>query len=339
MKLGILGTGMIVKDMLTGIDELGLEQIYLLGTNETREETEELKGKYNLDKIFYDFNELLLSDVDTVYVALPNHLHFEFSKKALLHGKHVIVEKPATASLSELLILNQLANEKGLIFIEASTVNYFPVVKMVRENLKKIGNVHLVSLNFSQYSSRYDKFMQGDVLPVFDPRKAGGALMDLNVYNINLVVGLFGRPVNVHYYANIDRGIDTSGVFILEYESMKAVCIAAKDCKAPSQVIIQGDKGQIMSDQSMNKASHFTLTYNDGSIEEMNCEDKHHRLYYEFCEFIRMIDDLDYEMAKKMQDISVIVSEIIEQVRWQGKIFFENDKKIANNELENNEEY
>jgi len=277
-----------------------------------------------------------LSDVDTVYVALPNHLHFEFSKKALLHEKNVIVEKPATANLSELLILIQIAKENELFFIEASTVNYFPVVKMARDNLDKVGNVRLVSINFSQYSSRYDKFVNGEVLPVFDPKKAGGALMDLNVYNINLVVGLFGRPNNVHYFANIDRGIDTSGVLILEYENMKAICIAAKDCKAPAQVMIQGDKGQIMSNQTMNKASHFTLTYNDGRTEEMDCEENHHRLYYEFCEFIQMINNRDFDRAWKMQEISVAVSEIIEQARWKDRIFFENDKIIAENE---NEEY
>ena len=71
--------------------------------------------------------------------------------------------------------------------------------------------------------------------------------MDLNIYNINLMLGLFGRPKQIHYFPNIDRGIDTSGIAIMDFESFKAACIAAKDCKAPASVMIQGDKGYIMS--------------------------------------------------------------------------------------------
>ena len=101
MKLGILGTGMIVKDLMTTIDKLDIESIYLLGTENTKEETEELKNKYNLDKTYYDYDELLASDVDTIYVALPNHLHYIFSKKALEANKHVIIEKPITSNYKE----------------------------------------------------------------------------------------------------------------------------------------------------------------------------------------------------------------------------------------------
>ena len=57
----------------------------------------------------------------------------------------------------------------------------------------------LVQCNFSQYSSRYDAFCAGETPTSFDPARAGGALMDLNVYNISYVVGLFGEPNQVHY--------------------------------------------------------------------------------------------------------------------------------------------
>ncbi len=326
MKLGILGTGMIVKDMLTGIDKLDLESVYILGTEATRDETEELREKYGLDKSYYDYEELLNSDIDTVYVALPNHLHFAFGKQALMAGKNVILEKPATANLFELLELKQISEEKKLILVEASTVNYFPVVKQVKKDLEKIGNVHIVSLNFSQYSSRYDKFMNGEVLPVFDPNKAGGSLMDLNVYNINFMLGIFGKPESIHYFANTDRGIDTSGILIMDYGKFKASCIAAKDCKAPSSVMIQGDKGYIISTETMNKATKFSIVLNDGSSEELEFADDHHRLYYEFEAFIDMVDNKDYETASKMLQLSVEISEIMEEARWKQRIVFGSDR-------------
>lgn len=73
-----------------------------------------------------------------------------------------------------------------------------------------MGDVKIVQLNYSQYSSRYEAFKQGQIAPVFDPKKAGGALMDLNVYNIHFVAGLFGEPKAVHYYPNMKKGVDTS---------------------------------------------------------------------------------------------------------------------------------
>lgn len=332
MKLGILGTGMIVKDMLTGIHDLNFESVYILGTEQTREETEQLAEQYHLDRTYYDYDELLSSDIDTVYVALPNFLHHPFGKKALLAGKHVILEKPATANLFELLELREIAEEKNLILLEASTVNYFPVVRQVKEDLAKIGNVHIVSLNFSQYSSRYDKFVQGEVLPVFDPAKAGGALMDLNVYNINLMVGLFGKPDTIHYFANTDRGIDTSGILVMDYGKFKAACIAAKDCKAPSSVLIQGDKGCIYSTQTMNKATSFKILMNDDTTTDLEFANDHHRLYYEFMEFIRMVDEKDFEEARKMLDLSVTISEIMEEARWHEGIIFRNDRLVTEEE-------
>ncbi|MCR5834723.1 MAG: Gfo/Idh/MocA family oxidoreductase [Selenomonadaceae bacterium] len=329
MRLGILGTGMIVKDMLTGIHDLPFESVFILGTAETKEETETLKTKYQLDKSFYDYDELLKSEVDTIYVALPNFLHYSFGKRALSAGKNVILEKPCTANLYELLELKDLAAKNNLFLLEASTVNYFPVVKEIKNKLDTIGNVHIVSMNFSQYSSRYDKFMNGEILPVFDPKKAGGALMDLNVYNINFVVGLFGKPVKVNYFANVEKGIDTSGVLVMDYGKFKASCIAAKDCKAPSSVMIQGDKGYIESTQTMNKATSFRIVPNEGDIIEYDFDEDYHRLYYEFKEFIRMIDERDYDSAEKMLSLSVTVAAIMEEARWGEKIFFKNDSDLA----------
>jgi len=94
MKLGILGTGFIAKELMSLLDQLDIEKAYVLGTEKTREETEALKAQYGLAGAFYDYDDLLNSDVDTVYAGLPNFLHYSFSKQALLAGKHVIVEKP-----------------------------------------------------------------------------------------------------------------------------------------------------------------------------------------------------------------------------------------------------
>ncbi len=115
MKAGFLGTGMIVKDLMCTIDQIPFEKKVLLGTERTREETEEMAAKYGFAKTYYDYDELLSSDIDTVYVALPNFLHYSFAKKALQAGKHVIIEKPVTANYEELEDLKRIAHDRHLM--------------------------------------------------------------------------------------------------------------------------------------------------------------------------------------------------------------------------------
>ena len=114
------------------------------------------------------------------------------------------------------------------MLFEAMNIHYLPAYCSLKEELTQVGQLKIVSLNYSQYSSRYDAFKNGQVLATFDPTKAGGALMDLNVYNIHTLVGLFGKPKKVYYEANIERGIDTSGILTLDYGDFKASAIAAK---------------------------------------------------------------------------------------------------------------
>ena len=63
-------------------------------------------------------------DVDTVYVALPNHLHYDYAKKTLLAGKHVICEKPFTLTLAEFEDLAKIAEQNNRILLEAITNQY-----------------------------------------------------------------------------------------------------------------------------------------------------------------------------------------------------------------------
>ena len=311
MKLGIIGAGMIVEDFLTitpYLNDLELEAIY--GRRSSEEKMNEFKNKYGIKNIFYDYNELLNRDVDTIYIALPNNLHFEFSKKALEANKNVIIEKPMTSTYEQALILSDLARERKLFIFEAITNQYLPNYKKIKKLLPKLGNIKIVQCNYSQYSSRYDRFKDGDVLPAFDPKLSGGALMDLNIYNIHYVVGLFGKPKNVEYYPNIERGIDTSGILILDYDNFKCVCIGAKDCKAPIANNIQGDKGCIYQDNPANVCVGFELLMNDGTNSIINENKYEHRMVHEFIEFADIIKNNDLERCYKMLEHSIIVSEV-----------------------------
>lgn len=326
MKLGILGTGMIVKDLFTTIDQLDIEVIKILGTQNTLNETVDLCQQYHLDGYHLDYEEMLKDDLDTIYIALPNHLHYSFAKKALENNKHVIIEKPITANAKELKDLISIAKQKDLMIIEAMNIHYLPAYQELKNHIQKIGTPKIISFNYSQYSSRYDAFKAGNILPAFDCHKAGGALMDLNVYNIHSIVGLFGKPLNIHYLANIENNIDTSGILTLDYGTFKAASIGAKDCKAPVTLTLQGDQGVIRIDTPINQLRKFQFINNQNDEKIISEDEEKHRLFYEFKEFIRIIDQQDKNKAHKMLKISLIVSEIMEEARLQEGIVFDNDR-------------
>ena len=319
MKLGILGTGMIVKDVLSFINDIHFESISILGTENTRNETEQLVSLCNNGKAYYDYDQLLASDVDTVYVALPNHLHYSFALKALEKGKHLIIEKPIVLRVSELENLISVAADKGLIILEAMNIHYLKSYNQLRGDVLTLGDIKLISLNYSQLSSRYKDFKNDVIHPAFDSRKGGGALMDINIYNIHFVVGLFGMPQSVNYIANTVRGVDTSGMLLLDYGDKKAVCIGAKDCHAPTFSSIQGENGCIILKKPANQMVGYEIKLNNIPEKTVEYIDAH-RLIPEFKRFKEIIEQRDIKSAAAMMDISIAVLKVIEMARQQQDI-------------------
>ena len=324
MKLGIIGTGMIVDHLLSFIHTIKeIELVHISSTKRSEEKAIALMNEHGFKRYSTDY-EVLLNDeeVDTIYVALPNHLHYEYSKKALLKGKNVVLEKPFTAELDEALELKDIAVNNKLFLWEAITNQYFPNYLKVKEEIKKLGNIKIVISNFSQYSSRYNAFKEGNILPAFDYTKAGGSLMDLNIYNIHFIVGLFGEPKDVHYFPNIEHNIDTSGILVLEYEDFKCVCVGAKDCGAPMSNTIQGDEGYIYINTPLSILESFDVRLNSGEVTSYQLNSDIHRMYDEFVAFVKMQTENDYETCYKMLEHSMAVMKVQTTAREKAGIKF-----------------
>ncbi|MBL1224197.1 Gfo/Idh/MocA family protein [Enterococcus sp. BWR-S5] len=333
MKVGLLGAGMIVHDLLSfagEVSDMELEAICATPAEETTIQT--LAKEYGIKKCYTDFGEMLKNPaIETIYIGVPNHLHYTFTKKALLADKHVICEKPFTSNDQEAVELAELARERELFVLEAVSTRFLPNVLKIKELLPTLGEIKIISANYSQYSSRYDAFKQGITQPAFDPEKSGGALMDLNIYNINLMVTLFGTTEKVNYQANIQKGIDTSGILTMDYNEFKAVCIAAKDCKAPIVTSIQGDKGCIIIEDSANVVAKFKLLMNDSSVEKVyELNEGKHRMYHEFAAFCDIIDNRKVTEANALMDISLATMKIQTQARRTADVFFPSDTNAEN---------
>ncbi|MED3792065.1 Gfo/Idh/MocA family oxidoreductase [Niallia alba] len=328
MKLGIVGAGMIVQDLLPVFKSIPqIDLVAIFGRPAKKEFLLSLQKEYLIKKIYVDYKEMLAdTEIDVIYIALPNHLHYTYTKLALGARKHVICEKPFTSNLDELKELESIARSKDLYLIEAITNQYRGNYLQIKELLPKLGDVKVVEVNYSQYSSRYNAFKEGNILPAFNPEMSGGALMDINSYNIHFVVGIFGKPKGVQYYPNLSQGIDTSGVLILEYDRFKAVCIGSKDSMGLSFATIQGENGFLTVNGPVNSLDSFTISTASKVVENMNKNEHTHRMYEEFVAFERIIREKNKsEMLKKLEH-SLQVMEIITVARKRAGIVFAADE-------------
>lgn len=326
MNLGIVGTGMISQVVIPHLAEWGCTPAAVAATPSTLDQARSLCEQNGIPRALASFDDLLADeDIDTVYLAIPNHLHFSFAMRALSAGKHVIVEKPLCSTDREAEELALCARERGLMAFEAITTLHLPNFAALRELLPRIGEVKMAYTNYSQYSSRYDKFRAGEVLPAFDPVKSGGALMDLGLYNLHYLLGLFGEPERVDYRANVERGIDTSGVAVLDYGDFKAVSIAAKDCAAPATCVVQGTRGYLLQTTPANVCGEILLHLNDGSEERFTANPEL-RWESEFRAFAQMIDMGDRVGCYELLGHSVAVMRAITRARQEAGIVFPADE-------------
>lgn len=314
MNLCAIGTGAITKSMLAEFqrsDVLHVTSIY-----SRKEETgRAMAAQFGLERVYTDFDAMLADPaIDMVYVASPNSIHYGQTKAALLAGKHVICEKPFAPTVAEADELIALAKEKHLLLFEAITTAHHPHYGFVKENLPKLGKLKMVTAVFCQFSSRYPALLAGKPSPVLDHAFAGGALMDINLYNIHFVVGLFGAPKSVRYFPNChDTGVDTSGMLVLEYDGFLCQCIGAKDSAARNGVQLIGEDGYMEITPSSSNCQ--TVELNLRGQDSLKVHLPENPWYHEVQDIGRIVAAGDYDFCYKALETTHNVVEVLEKAR------------------------
>ena len=317
LKYAVIGTSRITEEFILGagrVEGMALSAVY----SRSREKGEKFASLFGSPPVYTELEILARADIDAVYIASPNSLHFEQSRLFLLNNKNVLCEKPATVTPEEFEELAALAKSRGLVYLEAIMFMHSPAKKILEDALKKIGKITGAHFDFSQLSSRYEMLKNGELPNIFNPEMAGGALMDLGCYCVYPAVYFFGRPKKIFASAGFVRGgADGYGAAVLDYDGLQATLTYSKIAqgRAGSQII--GDEGTVTI-ESVSKLNNIYLYNNieNNKIQLSGDTPKDIIMGFEARAFKNFIEspqlyNADYETAKNTAfEVSRVMAEI-----------------------------
>lgn len=245
VRFAVIGTSRITEKFLRSAEncpDFSLEAVY----SRTLERGRAFAQKYGARRV-YDSLAGLAEDpqVDAVYIASPNASHYSQAMQMMEAGKHVLCEKALASNLPQAGDMFACAREHGVVLMEAMRSIHDPGFQKIRENLPKLGKIRRADFRFCQYSSRYDDFRAGKPQNIFDVNCSAGALMDIGVYCVHPLLGLFGTPDRILAAPVMLRGgIDGAGTILAEYEDKIAELVYSKITSTGLPSEIQGGKGR-----------------------------------------------------------------------------------------------
>ena len=330
LRFGTIGSGWIADEYIHGAKDSGLWELTAVYSR-TQERAAAYAKQHGAKHAFTNLEEMAASDVlDAVYIASPNAFHYEQAKLFLEHGKHVICEKPLCAQARKVRELQQIAKDRGLVYLEAIMFLHLPQRKLLEDALGQLGQITLVKLDFCQRSSKLDRYLEGELPNIFNPAMETGALMDLGVYCVYPALALFGEPESFTVEPQMmESGADGAGIVTMRYPDKLVTLTYSKLGQAGANSDFQGTDGTL-SVESISRIAGLSLWHKDGTTEQLYGDDEKYKLMgWEAKDFYRYISDpegSDQEYAV-CSDLSLRVSSFMERVRKEGKILFPSDSQ------------
>lgn len=325
LRFGIIGTNTITDKVIKGArfdTRFELAAVY----SRTQERADMFAEKHSIPHTFTSLEDMAKSNlIDAVYIASPNAFHAPQSILFMNHGKHVLCEKPLASNTTEVNRMIEAAHKNKVVLMEAMKPTLTPNFLSIKDNLNEIGTIRRYFSCYCQYSSRYDKLKEGEVLNAFKPELSNGALVDIGIYTIYPMVVLFGRPKSIQAGGlKLSTGVDGQGGINFEYDGMNATVMYSKIADSTLPTEIQGEDGTIMADR-INIIKNVELSYRNGNSKNISAPEAIHEYYYEVAEFISLVQSGKMESDINSLTNSLITMEIMDEVRRQLNVVYPAD--------------
>ena len=307
VRVGIVGCGRIAK-------RFPLEADVVNGIIITAAFDTDMGAMVDFTSAFKDVKacgtfENMLENVDAVYVATPHLSHYDYIKKSIEAGKHVLCETPMVLQGTQAKELFELAEQKDVILMEANKTAHCPAFNHLMVMVKSgvIGEVVDIEASVSQLLDKSGR--------EFDSFQAGGALFEQGSTVLLPIFKLMGiNYKNLNLYSRMENGVDihTKGVFRYDH----AVCSfkAGLGVKTEGNLVISGTKGYAYVPAPWWKTDYFELRY-----EDQNKNQKYfykwdgEGLRYEIQEFISCIINHRFSTARLRRRESIQMANVMQQ--------------------------
>lgn len=306
-RIGIVGSGRIAKRFVPEskfVNSVNVIAVY----NPDKYKAKEFSNSFGI-KAFSNKFEDFLDYVDAVYVASPHLTHYEYTRKALHAGKHVLCEIPFMLSAQDARELYNYAETNNLVLLEASKTAFCPsfnhIVTLVKSGV--IGNIVDVKTSLSKIVSPPTREL--------DENQAGGAMNEHAPLNMMAIVRLLGKEYdNVNFYSKIENGVDIYTKVHICYPHATASMTLGIGVKTEGNMIISGTKGYVYVPAPWWLTDYFEIRYEDQTKNKkfFYCYDGD-GLRYEIQEFMSMIVNHRMSSYKLRRKESIAIAEIIEK--------------------------
>ena len=321
MNIGIISTGRMAGMAADTISKMQETQCIAVASRSIDKATEFAK-EHNIERAYGSYSELLNDkDVDLVYVATPHSMHYDITIEALGKGKPCLVEKAFMANYRQSKEVIDLARRNNVFVAEAMWTRYQPAVEMVREMMKCIGTIRLLSANIGYNMVwRKPKLLQ--------PELCGGALMDVGVYGLNFV-RMF-CPEKVKEISGLctksETGMDLSEVITLSLENdVLATIQATANATSSNRGVITGTEGFIVVD-NINNPQLISLYAPDRTlIEEQSVPKQITGYEYEFSKCGEAIKKGLTESPYMPHSETLCIMQLMDNLRQQWDVRFPMD--------------
>ncbi|SDY40411.1 Gfo/Idh/MocA family protein [Eubacterium barkeri] len=325
IRFATIGTNFITAQFLKAAKG-HKELIYQCTYSREDQKAEDFANAHGARQWCSELEELAGSpEVDAVYIASPNGLHFSQAAMMIEAGKHVLCEKTITTNAEEFNILVEKARQNGVVLMEAMRSVFTPGFEQLQDAVKALGQIRRVSFQYCQYSSRYDNYKKGIIENAFNPKFSNGALMDIGVYCIYPLVTLFGAPERIMADAiMLENGVDGAGTVLAHYKEFQAELTYSKIADGYIENQIQGEEGTLCFNHITNPC-RFKTVFRNGYISTVTLPELQNNMSYEIGKWICFIQEknINHDYLNHSQK----TLETMDCVRKQLGIIFPGDKK------------
>ena len=255
--------------------------------------------------------DTFITDLDIVYVASPHPTHYDYTRRALMAGKHVLCEIPFTLSKDEAQELYQMAEERHLVLLEASKTAFCPafghIVTLVKSGI--IGEVVDVSASLS-------KMVEAPTREL-DPAQAGGAMTEHAPLTLMAIIKLLGIEwKDLSFHTKRQNGVDIYTKGVINYPHATSSFTLGIGVKTEGNLVISGTKGYVYVPAPWWLTSYFEVRYEDQTKNRKYFYSYDGEgLRYEIQEFLSMIVNDRRSSYKLRRRESVAIADIIGRFR------------------------